>query len=187
MTYLPELATIEQSCAWLQEQTSEPWSLQRLLEYRLLPHFWLDSTPEDTELFEGKPEGFLARAVFAGDTARLQAIQDVALVNLYMPCAGKFEGRLLQAKPGIPVPLSDLRFRREDVQETAAALIPVATPAPDERTATQPALTDEQKRQIIARHKDGQSVRSMAEAYNVSRRTIDRVLIAAGLKGNKRR
>lgn len=148
--YLPKLATAEQACTWLENETGEAWSLVRLLESHLLPHFWLDSTPEESELFEGKPEGFLVRMVFTGDTTRLQAVQDVALVQMYMPCAGKFEGKLLQAKPGIPVPLSDLRFRREDVHALADAFCePRATKAPTVTQAAQTSASDDELREKI--------------------------------------
>jgi hypothetical protein len=125
MDYLPKLATIEQACAWLHAKTGGIWILARLLEMGLTPWFWLDYSPTaPSKIFNGRFEGYLAPMVFAGDTHRLEADGTDALVNITRTS----EGELLKIEPGMRVPLSELRFKREDLQNLVATL---PQPAPE--------------------------------------------------------
>ncbi|MDP9932526.1 hypothetical protein [Variovorax paradoxus] len=125
MDYLPKLATIEQACAWLHAKTGGIWILARLLEMGLTPWFWLDYTPTaPSKIFNGRFEGYLAPMVFAGDTHRLEADGADALVNITRTS----EGELLKIEPGMRVPLSELRFKREDLQNIVETL---PQPAPE--------------------------------------------------------
>ena len=114
--YLPKLATIEQACAWLNERTGKDWSLARLLEYGLMPWVWLEHAPGYPAIFGDRLEGYLAPMVFGGDTQRLAAGGTDALIT--MTRTG--DGALMRINPGIPAPLSELRFKREDIEALAA-------------------------------------------------------------------
>ena len=132
--YLPKDATIEQACNWLQAKTGETWILPRLLECHLWPYFWLDYAPGNPAIFGNRMEGFQSCMMFQGDLCRLESDGADALVNYYK----SHDGSLLWSVPGLRVPLSDLRFKRDDVervaeiinkQKTAPAQSP-ATPVP---------------------------------------------------------
>ncbi len=114
--YLPKLATIEQACVWLNERTGKDWSLARLLEYGLMPWVWLEHAPGYPAIFGDRLEGYLAPMVFGGDTNRLAAGGTDALIT--MTRTG--DGALMRINPGIPAPLSELRFKREDIEALAA-------------------------------------------------------------------
>ncbi|MBV2164387.1 MAG: hypothetical protein KUL80_08970 [Comamonas sp.] len=74
---------------------------------------------------------------------------------------------------------------REVVMEGFISAPTDAALAPDTvKGGTQPALTDEQKDEIVRLYQcgHGKSVRSLAMQFNVSRRTVDAALAAAGAK-----
>ena len=112
MNYLPKDATIEQSCAWLQAETGQTWILPRLMECHLTPYFWLDYKPGYPRLFGDRLEGYQTRMVFQGDLTRLESDGGVALVTMFTA----HDDVLVKVEPGWPVPLSELRFKREAVE-----------------------------------------------------------------------
>jgi len=115
MNYLPKDATIEQACNWLQAKTGETWILQRLIECGLRPHFWLDYSPGLPAIFGDRLEGFQTSMVFQGDLTRLEADGADALVTMFTA----HDGKLIKTEPGWRVPLSDLRFKRADIERIA--------------------------------------------------------------------
>jgi hypothetical protein len=126
-TYLPKLATIEQACAWLESNTGERWILARLLEHGLMPWFWLHYQTGWPDIFGDRREGYLAPMVFAGDMQRLEA--DGA--EAYVTMTRTHDGIPFRVQSeGLHVPLTELRFKREDVERTAAALKPAEGEAP---------------------------------------------------------
>lgn len=92
--------------------------MPRLLETGLMPWFWLDYSRGWPAIFGDRKEGYLAPMVFTGDTFRLE-VDGTALVTM----TRTHDGTPMKIEPGIPVPLSDLRFRREDLEEIAAATL----------------------------------------------------------------
>ncbi len=115
MDYLPKHATIEQACNWLLLKTGQPWILARLLECGLTPWFWFDYTPGWPAVFGDKVEGYLAPIVFNADTQRLEADGTDALVSM----TRTHDGIPMRLEPAIRFPISNLRFKREDVTELA--------------------------------------------------------------------
>ncbi len=83
-----------------------------------MPHFWLDYKPGYPAIFGEKIEGYLTCMVFAGDVHRLEADGADALVNLFTG----HDGTLIKVEPAWHVPLTELRFKREDLESLAAAL-----------------------------------------------------------------
>lgn len=114
--YLPKVATLEQAQAWLEHETGEQWPLARLIEQTaIMPWVWLDYSAEaPPEVFAGRLEGYLAPMLFAGDTKRLAAGADDAVITMTEAA----DGRLLQMA-GMRCPLSDLRFMADDLRENA--------------------------------------------------------------------
>lgn len=129
--YLPEDATIEQACNWLQAKTGETWILPRLLECHLTPYFWLDYQPGHPAMFGGRIEGYQTRMMFQGDLCRLKSDGADALVNMFEA----HDGGLIKAEPGWRVPLAELRFKREHI-ERVAEIINRQKTAPAQTTAT---------------------------------------------------
>ena len=131
MDYLPKDATIEEACNWLQAKTGQTWVLARLLECHLTPHFWLDYKPGYPAIYGNKIEGYQTRMMFQGDLCRLESDRGDALVNMFTA----HDGTLVKVQPGLRVPLSELKFKRESVERVAeiinkAAQPQAATPAP---------------------------------------------------------
>lgn len=124
--YIPRLATIAETCEWLAAETGEQWTLPRLLEAALQPWVWLDYSPEQPAIFGGRYEGFLAPFVFMSDTFRLEADRQSALMTMTRTP----DGNLLKITPGLRIALAELRFKREDVTQLAAALRAPAPVAP---------------------------------------------------------
>ena len=116
--YIPKLATIEQSCEWLRARLGGVWILPRLLECHLKPYFWINFEPGYPQIFGGKVEGYLAWMIFAGDVHRLEADGTNALVNMFPA----HDGTLVKIEPGWTVPLSELKFKREDLERVASIL-----------------------------------------------------------------
>lgn len=119
MTYLPRLASVAQACEWLASETGEEWTLQRLMEYRLRPYFWLEHHPDIPQLTGGRPEGVMVEMVFAGDIQRLEFDGAKPFVTMFRTQ----DGRLLKTEPGFHVPLDELRFKREEVESAASKSI----------------------------------------------------------------
>lgn len=115
MDYLPKLATIEQACEWLGNRTNEKWILSRLIECGLRPYFWLDYAPNMPQLFGNRIEGYLSEMIFNGDTVRLEAVGTDAIVNMLTA----HDGTTAKIEPSWRLPLSELRFKREEIEETA--------------------------------------------------------------------
>ena len=132
MDYLPKDATIEEACNWLQAKTGQTWVLPRLLECHLTPHFWLDYKPGYPAIYGNKIEGYQTRMMFQGDLCRLESDRGDALVNMFTA----HDGTLVKVQPGLRVPLSELKFKRESVERVAeiinktAPTQSAATPAP---------------------------------------------------------
>ena len=131
MDYLPKDATIEEACNWLQAKTGQTWVLARLLECHLRPHFWLDYKPGYPTIYGDRIEGYQTRMIFQGDLCRLESDRGDALVNMFTA----HDGTLVKVQPGLRVPLSELKFKRESVERVAeiinkAAQPLAATPAP---------------------------------------------------------
>lgn len=104
-------------------QTGQKWTLARLLESGLMPWFWIDYKADvPAVIFNGRIEGYLAPVVFAGDTQRLAADGSDALVNITRTAGGV----LMKVEPAMRMPLSELRFKSEDLQSLADRLAPVA-------------------------------------------------------------
>ena len=112
---LPELATIEQACERTEKKTNEKWILPRLIECGLRPYFWIDYSPDHPKLFGNKMVGFLSEMIFNGDLNRLEAQPSDALVN-YLT---NYNGETTRVFGGWRFPLSELRFKREEIEETA--------------------------------------------------------------------
>ena len=124
--YLPELPSIDEACKWLQEETCQTWALSRLLESELVPWFWLDFNARYPAAFGRHVEGYLAPMGFAPDRHRLKADRTDALVNRTLT----HDGIEMKIEPGLRVSMSDLRFKREDVQHIAAATLASQNPSP---------------------------------------------------------
>ena len=129
--YLPKDATIEQACKWLEARTGETWILARLLEYHLRPHFWLDYTPGHPDIFGDRIEGYQTEMLFQGDMTRLESDGADALVNWFV----NHDGRATSATPAMRISLSDLRFKRDCIEEVAEISTNV-----DKQANTEPAL-----------------------------------------------
>ncbi len=114
--YLPQYATTDEASAWLTEETGERWSLARLLECELMPWIKLDYSPDaPQEIFGGRLEGYLAPMVFSGDTQMLA----VDKTNVIMTMTKTHDGKLIQITPGLPFDVSELRFKRDDLERLA--------------------------------------------------------------------
>lgn len=124
MDYLPKDATIEEACNWLQAKTGQTWVLPRLLECHLTPHFWLDYKPGYPAIYGNKIEGYQTRMMFHGDICRLESDRGYALVNMFTA----HDGSLVKAQPGLRVPLSELKFKRESVERVAEIINKTAQP-----------------------------------------------------------
>jgi hypothetical protein len=141
--YLPIHATIEQSCAYLRARTGETWALSRLLEYGLTPWLWLDYQPGWPDIFGDRLEGYLAPMCFAGDTQRLATDGSDALVTI----TKTHDGKLLRVDPGMHAPLTDIRFKRKDIERLAVSIVPShsETPAQGGERVESESAADEKK------------------------------------------
>jgi hypothetical protein len=150
--YLPKDATIEQACQWLQAKTGQTWLLPRLLECGLTPHFWLDYKPGYPAIYGDRIEGYQTRMMFQGDLCRLESDGGDALVNMF----AAHDGSLIKIEPGLRLPLSELKFKRDRV-ERVAEIINKAKTAPAQSPATPapvvPALVEPNKAGPVANWK----------------------------------
>jgi len=129
--YLPKDATSEQACDWLQAKTGQTWILPRLLECHLTPYFWLDYKPGYPAIYSDRFEGYQTRMMFQGDLCRLESDGNTALVTMF----AAHDGSLVKIEPGLRVPLTELRFKRAEIEATAeiinsTAPAQTAKPAP---------------------------------------------------------
>ena len=138
--YLPNDATIEDACNWLQAKTGEKWTLPRLIEHNLIPHIWLANDPRYPAIFGDKPEGYQTRMVYRGDLNRLAA-DGTCCLTMFLSHDGKFG----KVEPSASVPLSELRFKRDDIRRVADAVV-AGRPAPSADVApvmaVEPAIAD---------------------------------------------
>ncbi len=116
--YLPKVASIQEACEWLKIETGQTFCISRLLESGLMPWFWLEYNEKIPDLFDGKIEGYLAPIVFNGDVQRLSQDKGDALVNFISTPNGEY----LKVAPPIRVISSDLRFKRDELNELALTL-----------------------------------------------------------------
>ena len=158
MDYLPKDATIEEACNWLQAKTGQTWVLARLLECHLTPHFWLDYKPGYPAIYGNKIEGYQTRMMFQGDLCRLESDRGDALVNMFTA----HDGTLVKVQPGLRVPLSELKFKRESVERVAEIINKTAqnaaTPAPVAGIATNNATPDPERRLARLRALGGDAI-----------------------------
>ena len=112
--YLPKIATILESCNWLELQTGKSWSLPQLLECGLMPWFWLDYQHGWPDvLFGGRIQGYLAPVIFNGDIERLNTERREALV--YM--TRTYSGEIFKIDPPMRLSVDELRFLRDDIKD----------------------------------------------------------------------
>ena len=158
MDYLPKDATIEEACNWLQAKTGQTWVLARLLECHLTPHFWLDYKPGYPTIYGDRIEGYQTRMIFQGDLCRLESDRGDALVNMFTA----HDGTLVKVQPGLRVPLSELKFKRESVERVAEIINKTAqnaaTPAPVAGIATNSATPDPERRLARLRALGGDAI-----------------------------
>ena len=158
MDYLPKDATIEEACNWLQAKTGQTWVLPRLLECHLRPHFWLDYKPGYPAIYGDRIEGYQTRMMFQGDLCRLESDRGDALVNMFTA----HDGTLVKVQPGLRVPLSELKFKRESVERVAEIINKTAqnaaTPAPVAGIATNSATPDPERRLARLRALGGDAI-----------------------------
>ena len=117
---LPDWATLEESEQWLREATGQTWALPRILKHGVWPSVWIDYTGREPaevfdRMFNGRAEGFLAPFCFKGDIHRLAVARGEALLTM----TRSPRGELLRMTPGIPAPLSELRFPGEKLRALA--------------------------------------------------------------------
>ena len=158
MDYLPKDATIEEACNWLQAKTGQTWVLARLLECHLTPHFWLDYKPGYPAIYGDRIEGYQTRMMCQGDLCRLESDRGDALVNMFTA----HDGTLVKVQPGLRVPLSELKFKRESVERVAEIINKTAqnaaTPAPVAGIATNSATPDPERRLARLRALGGDAI-----------------------------
>lgn len=133
MDYLPNNATIDEACEWLQHQTGQKWTLPRLLEDgHLTPYVWIDYAPGLPQIFGDRLEGYLTMMVYHGDVMRLAADRNEALLTMFTA----HDGTLARTEPAWRVELKDVRFQKQDIKRvaeiinTTAPILSPATPAP---------------------------------------------------------
>lgn len=129
MDNLPTNVSIAAACDWLRTKTGKSWTLPNLIEQNLQVFFWLDYSPAHPELHGDRTEGYMARMAFQGDLSRLAADPDDALVAMFYD----HDNRLIRLQPGLHVKLSELRFKRDDLQELATATTQPPAPTVLER------------------------------------------------------
>lgn len=115
-SYLPQHATLDETCEWLRNTTGQSWTLPRLLESGLMPWFWLDYTNGWPAIFGNRVEGYLAPVLFAGDTQRLAADRQNLLVNMTRTHDGKI---IKIGPPALSAPVAEIRFVRADIEQLA--------------------------------------------------------------------
>ena len=116
MDYLPNNATIDEACEWLQYQTGQKWTLPRLLEDgHLTPYVWIDYIPGMPQISGDRREGYLTMMVYHGDVMRLAADRNEALLTMFTA----HDGTPVRTEPGWRVELKDIRFKKEALERVA--------------------------------------------------------------------
>ncbi len=129
---LPFRATLDESCAWMLEQTGSPWTLARLVEHDITPYVWLDYDAALPELFGEANGGYAAPIFFEGDIARLLAGSDDVLITITKD-AYKIVARL--PAPGFTRQRHELRFLGKELERLVGRLKHAAA-APPPKVAT---------------------------------------------------
>ncbi|MES2162995.1 MAG: hypothetical protein V4476_17700 [Pseudomonadota bacterium] len=130
---LPNNATTEETCSWLNEQTGTSWNLGRLLDAGLTPYVWLDYSEEYAGLFAEGITRYPAPIFFVEDTQRLIAGSDDVLIRMTRD-SDRISFKL--KPPGITMPLDALRFFQRDIaallEDILNPKVEVVAPAPKE-------------------------------------------------------
>lgn len=130
---LPFRATLDESCAWMCEQTGTPWNLARLVEHGLTPYVWLDYDAAYPELFGEANGGYAAPIFFEDDIARMVAGSEDVLITITKD-AYKIVARL--PEPGFTRQWHELRFLGKELERLVGKLKhAAAAPAPKVATA----------------------------------------------------
>lgn len=158
--YLPKNATIDEACEWLNHQTSQKWTLPRLLEDgHLVPYVWIDYVEGWPVIFGDRREGYLTKMVFNGDVIRLAADREEAVLTMFT----SHDGNLVRPSPPWRVELKHLRFKAQHVMRVAeiinkAAQPQAATPAPVADIATNSTTPDPERRLARLRALGGDAI-----------------------------
>lgn len=123
--YLPPKATAAEAVAWLEKNTGEAWSLARIVETGIWPWFRFDYSPEHAHMFGDRFEGYAAQMTFGCDKQRLlenASDQDFLVTMFYVPAGILSPNEELVRTTPIFLPMSALRFAREDIQRIASVL-----------------------------------------------------------------
>ena len=172
--HLPEWATIEQACAWLETLFGPPWSLATLLEDGLRPLVWIDDCPPWVLGFASMLSG--------PEIQRLKVAGTVHMSRAESP-----DGAIHDFRPPRDFALNTLRFLRHDLVHFAETCGLPALPAhfaalPDSPRFAPSVEAAHGKRwtpELIAELKAFRAARGTAEAaqkYGVSTariRTLD--------------
>lgn len=120
--YLPPKATIAEAVAWLDKNTGETWSLARIVETGIWPWFWLDYSPEHAHMFGDRFEGYAAQITYGCDKQRLlenTSEPDFVVTMFWAPEGILSPDIVLVRTTPIFLPMSALRFARDDIQRVA--------------------------------------------------------------------
>lgn len=141
--YLPNWATTAEACAYLEQETGEPWPLARLLEAWPRPSIWLEYSPDaPPELFGDRIEGIFAPLVFANDHGRMSITRTGLMTMTRLP-----NGNHCRFSPGIKFDLAELRYSRADLLKLVQGHERQEAPAADQDTPeTWGRLSPEEKR-----------------------------------------
>ncbi len=129
-------ATAEEAVAWLEKNTGETWSLARIVETGIWPWFRFDYSPEHAHMFGDRFEGYAAQMIYGGDKQRLvenASDQDFLVTMFYVPAGILSPKEELVRTTPMFLPMSALRFAREDIQRLASVL-----QRADDKTVEQP-------------------------------------------------
>lgn len=120
--HLPPKATIAEAVSWLEKNTGEAWSFARIVETGIWPWFWLDYSPEYANLFGDRFEGYAAQLTYGGDKQRLlenTSEPDFVVTMFWAPEGILSPDRVLVRSTPIFLPMSALRFARDDIERIA--------------------------------------------------------------------
>jgi len=130
------------------------------MEYGLMPWVWLEYAPGYPAIFGDRTEGYLAPMVYSGDAQRLEADGTEALITMTQT----HDGKLMKIHPGIRAPLSELRFKREDVEAMAAP------------SASKQAAAGAIKAEDVARARHGVTGKEIIEGFSLDGKDWDNLL-----------
>jgi hypothetical protein len=120
--YLPPKATIAEAVAWLDKNTGDTWSLARIVETGIWPWFWLDYSSEHAHMFGDRFEGYAAQITYGCDKQRLlenTSEPDFVVTMFWAPEGILSPDRVLVRTTPLFLPMSALRFARDDIQRVA--------------------------------------------------------------------